>query len=573
MLTPQHEYACLLTCLPQDITEEELKAVLAEALQGLVRAKNYVVAKITHNARSASAVVTVKSKAISSIVRAKVAQLKIRGRAVAAGRMKLDSASREANAAKPPAATTPGTKQSKRKQAKQQARDFYQLVLKDPEMMKQAQKSRSATARLVRLSYKISNAHPVLVALRDLKLLVVRNGRVVFANAHGQFPPDESEQDKHGIRVECAPEVFVRVGAHGTMNIQLANTSNKIVSMLALEMMPAHVVTHSLLFPMIVSAQTTLAVAFQPKQIGVIGATLRFCFYDGTKQFEISRHVKLKVGSSPEMDAILKPTAPYERRKRTKAVRHDAVCAAPRLPNSNKTSNPFASVLHNMIPKSVRTLLDTQEIEMLLQKYQDWKNYEACSIAGYASYWKHVLWASEYQDYLDIQQYDLENVLLKQQGNRYSLVVAGLEEGRPSIVRGDVVNVTLNQAKTTLYQGRVDQVRLHEVWLLFSSAFKYNGVDRVHARFTFSRMPYRLTHEAVVRAEERMKKLMLIPDVQDVVRLRENSLVRSVPQGWIWANRNLNQEQSNAVMQIVQGGLRPLPYIIFGPPGTGMYSD
>jgi len=35
-----------------------------------------------------------------------------------------------------------------------------------------------------------------------------------------------------------------------------------------------------------------------------------------------------------------------------------------------------------------------------------------------------------------------------------------------------------------------------------------------------------------------------------------------------WVNKALNQEQRRAVMRILEGNYRPVPYVIYGPPGS-----
>jgi hypothetical protein len=142
--------------------------------------------------------------------------------------------------------------------------------------------------------------------------------------------------------------------------------------------------------------------------------------------------------------------------------------------------------------------------------------------------------------------------------------VPGLAEGRPSVLRGDLVTVTW---KGSLYKGRVVQTRLLEVLMELHPSFhrKFSdSLDTVDVRFTFSRTTFRTCHEGSAKALEHMGEHMLAPK-------HEHEIVpspRSVPRALRWANSSLNDEQRATVFHILKGQCRPVPYIVFGPPGT-----
>jgi len=337
-----------------------------------------------------------------------------------------------------------------------------------------------------------------------------------------------------------------------------------------------------------------LCVTVPASRIGLLRASLHCRFVvqqqSKTTAFTIVRWIKVRAARAvnPAMDQVLQPSSPYQRKRRRRRGQTkppEQVLSPPPPPqqdnknNKDNDTNPFKSLPIHRIPNEVFNMLEAEEFEPVIEPWPSAKeeyednnnsnnnNNNNDAVTGkYGTFWKNLLWASEYQESQDIQLFDMENVQLQRQGRLFSLTVPGLAEKRPSVLRGDTVQVYWNQK---LYKGRVEQVRLLEIAMQFHPSFHRNysvATDRVElVRFTLSRMSFRLAHEACVTAETTLGASLLLPQSATGV-----AVPRSLGgQRLVWANRNLNQEQCCAVENIVWGSLRPLPYILFGPPGTG----
>jgi len=85
--------------------------------------------------------------------------------------------------------------------------------------------------------------------------------------------------------------------------------------------------------------------------------------------------------------------------------------------------------------------------------------------------------------------------------------------------------------------------------------------QRISVRFAISRLPERRAHYA-------LDKLRKLPQFWN-----PKPEFAHGPTPWNGelnlANIDLNNRQIQAVRQIVEGNYYPMPYIVFGPPGTG----
>lgn len=435
------------------------------------------------------------------------------------------------------------------------------------------------------IPYSLRNESMVMTRLRSCKLL--RSKRisestvlVAIADQSGIFPSVDAlrdhkndvlqarataESDKNGVVIINANRQSVSPNEQALMKFTVEANDDAVLFLKAElsgpQIMKQFAFAKSMTFPIQLSSIQIVELVGEAEQIGLYRVNITFHFQGKEGPFTIARPATFECITDKNMAEALKPKTSYSPRK-YKAFEHPPLKVFEPPIHQTSGSNPFRFLSHHRIPCQIKELLVSGELENELVKPEDSDN----PLQEYANFWKTLLWASEYQASRDIQIFDLFKVQLSRIGRLFCLKVPGLAENRPSVLRGDLVNITWNKH---LYKGQVKEVRLDDVLLDLHNAFKENynpDLDLVDVRFTFSRTTFRTSHEGCVQAEQVMKNALLFPVDDDLIPLQPRTEQSSA---WSWTNRSLNQEQINAVKAIVRGLMRPLPYIIFGPPGTG----
>lgn len=128
-----------------------------------------------------------------------------------------------------------------------------------------------------------------------------------------------------------------------------------------------------------------------------------------------------------------------------------------------------------------------------------------------------------------------------------------------------------------VHRGHIEFVGDDEVLLRFSDDFKKNFADREYTVcFVSSRTPYKQQQHAleVITKHDGLGFDFLFPAMENV-RKRYSRLDAKLENGKLirfgtecrWYDQKLNSYQKQAVVNIMRGEARPMPYIIYGPPG------
>ncbi|XP_006876477.1 PREDICTED: putative helicase Mov10l1 [Chrysochloris asiatica] len=249
---------------------------------------------------------------------------------------------------------------------------------------------------------------------------------------------------------------------------------------------------------------------------------------------------------------------------------------------------------------------------------------ELLNMSNYKEKFSTLLWLEEIHAEIELKEYNMSGVTLKRNGNLLVLEVPGLAESRPSLYAGDklILKTQEYNGHVIEYIGYVIEIHEEEVTLKlnpeFEQAYNFEPMD---VEFTYNRTTSRRCHFALeqaihlgakvlfpeeiilqspqvterwshvqnttdegqpaskhrkTRKEQRKHTARARPasdeDMLGMVALATESINGAeAPRARERAffNPMLNENQKLAVKRILSGDCRPLPYVLFGPPGTG----
>ncbi|TFK41436.1 RNA helicase [Crucibulum laeve] len=393
---------------------------------------------------------------------------------------------------------------------------------------------------------------------------------------------DEAEKDKNGVVIEGTLDFSVveptvaAVGTRCPLVVKCSLPFSKVVLLEAnLTALQGKRNTKSVFSVTIigdnrqvVSGRTIqLEILFQQSQIGRYQDRLELAFEDTqlTKRFIISRPLQAIVGNKADHEA-LSPKAPYIPRKRTQ--RHPETTVVEGVTPPSLNAIPYVGKLPRaVIPFQLASILSgngasAQKVSHIRRVFMP----ATLDSDSYARHFKHLLWIEESKMETDLERYDIHDSTLTKHAPYYYLDVPGLAEKRPSVLVGDKILVQRHGADTGhWFSGGVHVVRQVEVGLRFAGSFQWTTAERYHIRFKLNRIPMQRQHQAMdtVFTQERV----LFPTQQHVPSdsyPKAGAGIR-VFNGLIATNR----PQLQAVTSIVNQAAGAVPFVVFGPPGTG----
>ncbi|KAF7966507.1 hypothetical protein HWV62_21353 [Athelia sp. TMB] len=366
---------------------------------------------------------------------------------------------------------------------------------------------------------------------------------------------DEAEKDKHGIAVSGSLDFGIVEPADAQQGIRLNMSVENSVPLSRVVLVEArlssfsgkgdppsfsiNIPANSLITS---SRRVTTEILFRATFNGRYDDRLEIIFEDQalSKRFAIVRPIQAIIGSKADHE-LLKPKSPYVPRiRRDREAVMDVVLGV--APPALDAITYVVKLTQSPIPKELAGALVTGAPQHRAGNIKRLFLPQIWNSDTYSRHMKHLIWVEEFQMDLD---------------------VPGLSENRPSVLIGDQILVKPIESTTgRWFSGHVHFVHMESVGLRFHSSFSWSAGQKYNIRFKLNRIPLRRQHQALDTAFTQDRVLFPEPKhVQAPFPPRALTIVNKL----IATNPN----QLMAVKGIVNQQPGSVPFIVFGPPGTG----
>ncbi|XP_051045069.1 RNA helicase Mov10l1 [Phodopus roborovskii] len=282
--------------------------------------------------------------------------------------------------------------------------------------------------------------------------------------------------------------------------------------------------------------KTSIVVTCDAKNPGRCKELLLLCF----SNFLIGRHLEVNVVSGEE--ALIAVREPFSWKKpkssQTLVSAKTTVVVTTQKRNSRRQLPSFLPQypIPDRLKKCVEQKIDILTFQPLLA--------ELLNMSNYKEKFSTLLWLEEIHAEIELKEYNMSGVVLKRKGDLLVLEVPGLAESRPSLYAGDKLILKSQEYNGHVieYIGYVMEIHEEDVTLKLNPGFEQ--------MYNFEPMDVEFTYNSLAKAR--------VDEIQ-IPKARDKEFFNPV----------LNENQKLAVRRILSGDCRPLPYILFGPPGTG----
>ncbi|XP_014909667.1 RNA helicase Mov10l1 isoform X2 [Poecilia latipinna] len=343
--------------------------------------------------------------------------------------------------------------------------------------------------------------------------------------------------------------------------------------------------------------RVSVVIACKAKSLGCCTELLLLHF----SSFTIGRRLLVTVGSEDEN--LLKPSevyCPSNAKVLSKAPSHVVTVSAPKvLPRLSKRRLP--NFLPSFpVPKALRDCVESGKDVLAVQPCLG----EALSPSNMFSRFSTLLWLEELNAEKELREFSISGALLRKGGVYLHLEVLGLAEGRPNLNIGDRVLLKKLQSDglEMEYISYVTEINDENVSLRVNSNFHHSYLgEPLDVEFTYNRLTIRRCHNALeltkhfgeilfpsrvspqthlwtgewmdenppVENGDASKPCVDIKSKAKQTKGKGKQTSKPMPSKGQFFNPDLNPCQKEAVKRVLEAECRPLPYVLFGPPGTG----